>query len=127
MKTFNHIYFDLKQFKSQLLSGIADNIWNAGVVLDPTAQTWRLDDLGSARGTRIKNGEVVGEGYGRDVMGHPFDALVWLANTLATYGKSLIKDMIVITGSVVGMQFVNSQDNLCFTLDGFGDVTCSIA
>ena len=36
------------------------------------------------------NGEVVGEGYGRDVLGHPLDALAWLASTLATQGKTFV-------------------------------------
>ena len=35
------------------------------------------------------NGEPAGEGYGRDVLGHPLDALAWLANTLAGRGKEL--------------------------------------
>ena len=54
------------------------------------------------------NGEVVGEGDGRDVLGHPLDALAWLASTLAAQGKSLTQGMVVMTGSVVATKFCES-------------------
>jgi len=34
-------------------------------------------------------------------MGHPFEALAWLANSLAQRGKSLRAGEFVFTGSVV--------------------------
>ena len=68
----------------------ADNAWNAGVVLGPgegglaIPWTWKTPE-----GAMTINGEPAGEGYGRDVLGHPLDALAWLANTLAGRGKEL--------------------------------------
>lgn len=34
------------------------------------------------------NGAVVGTGRGSDVLGHPFEALAWLANQLAGQGRA---------------------------------------
>ncbi len=73
------------------------------------------------------NGEVVGEGDGRDVMGHPLDALAWLASTLAAQGKTLSRGMVVMTGSVVATKFVSRGDRVQLTMDGLGEVELSVA
>ena len=118
---------DYAQFASQLLSAIADNAWNAGVVLGPPATEWRKVDLAAAHGTMVINGAVVGEGYGRDVMGHPLDALVWLANMLAQRGKRLSRGMVVMTGSIVTTKFVHPGDTVRFWVEGLGEVHLSVA
>jgi len=115
---------DYAHFASQILSVIADNAWNAGIVLGPPAPDWRTVDLGAAHGTMVMNGAVVGEGYGKDAMGHPLDALVWLANMLAKRGKSLSKGMIVMTGSIVATKFVHPGDTVRFLVEGLGEVRC---
>lgn len=120
-------YADYAQFASQILTIIADNAWNAGIVLGPPAQDWQAMDLGAAHGTMLINDAVVGEGYGRDALGHPLDALVWLANMLAQHGKQLTQGMIVMTGSIVSTKFVHPGDTVYFSLDGLGEVHCSVA
>jgi 2-keto-4-pentenoate hydratase len=72
------------------------------------------------------NGAVVGEGRGRDVMGHPFEALLWLVNTLAQRGKSLTQGMVVMTGSLVATKFVNPGDAVSLSVDGLGEVRLSV-
>lgn len=101
--------------------GIAANIWGAGAVLGPPAANWRDIDLAASHGVVKVNGEVVGEGYGADVMGHPLEALVWLANTLADRGASLSAGMVVITGSIVSPRWVKSGDVASISLDGLGE------
>jgi 2-oxo-3-hexenedioate decarboxylase/2-keto-4-pentenoate hydratase len=118
---------DYAQFASQILTIIADNAWNGGIVLGPPAQDWQTVDLAAAHGTMLINNAVVGEGYGRDVMGHPLDALVWLANTLAQRGKQLTQGMTVMTGSIVATKFVHPGDTVRFEVQGLGEVHCSVA
>jgi len=118
---------DYTQFAPQILSIIADNAWNGGIVLGPPATDWRTMDLAVAHGTMVINDVVVGEGYGRDVMGHPLDALVWLANELAKRGKSLSRGMVVMTGSIVATKFVHPGDTVRFSIDGIGEVRLSVA
>jgi 2-keto-4-pentenoate hydratase len=110
-----------------VLSLIADNAWNAGIVLGLPLQDWRRVDLSAVRGVMHINGAVVGEGYGRDVMGHPFEALLWLVNLLAQRGKSLLQGMIVMTGSIVTTKFVDSGDTVDLSMDGVGEVRLSMA
>ena len=86
-----------------LLSGIADNIWNTGIILGAPVTDWRSLDLAEARGTMSINGKVVGEGQGKEVMGHPLEALTWLANMLAKRGASLGEGMVVVTGRLLSL------------------------
>jgi len=109
-----------------ILTVIADNAWNAGIVLGPPVQNWRTVDLTAARGVLRLNDMVVGEGRGGDVMGHPLEALVWLVNMLAQRGKSLTQGMLVMTGSIVATTFVNPGDAARLTVEGLGEVRLSV-
>ena len=117
---------DYTLLAAHVLSLIADNAWNAGVVLGSPLREWHGLNLAAARGVMVLNGVAVGEGRGRDVMGHPFDALVWLINTLARRGKSLAQGMIVMTGSIVTTRFVNAGDAVSFSMDGLGEVRLGV-
>jgi 2-keto-4-pentenoate hydratase len=117
---------DYTQIAPQILSLIADNAWNGGIVLGPPATDWRTMDLAAVHGTMLINDAVVGEGYGRDVMGHPLDALVWLANGLAKRGKRLLRGMVVMTGSIVATKFVHPGDTVRFWIDGIGEVRLNV-
>ena len=104
----------------------ADNAWNAGVVLGEPVTDWQGIDLVSASGAMTINGQLAGEGKGGDVLGHPMEALAWLANTLSQRGKSLQKDMIVMTGSIVTTKFLNQGDEVHFGIDTLGEVRLTI-
>ena len=106
--------------------GIADNVSNAGAVLGTPVKEWRDVDLVAACGRLLINGELAGEGYGGDVMGHPFEALAWLANSLTKYGRTLTQGMIVLTGSLVVPKFLNPGDSTSFVVDGLGGVRLNV-
>ena len=108
------------------LGVVADNTWNAGVVLGPQVTAWRDIDLATARGAMVINGQQAGEGTGGDVMGHPLEALAWLANTLAARGKSLSQGMIVMTGSIVTTKFLNTGDTATVSIDGLGEAKLTV-
>jgi len=95
-------------------------------VLGPQVATWRDIDLSTARGTMVINGQQVGEGKGGDVMGHPLEALAWLANTLAARGKSLSQGMLVMTGSIVSTKFLNAGDNATASIEGLGEARLKV-
>lgn len=117
---------DYTQLAPQVLTLLADNAWNAGIVLGQPVAAWRALDLAAAQGTMRINGEVVGQGYGRDVLGHPLEALTWLVNAFAKRGKSLPQGTTVMTGSVVATKFVNAGDTVQFSVDGLGEISLSV-
>ena len=117
---------DYTKIADNILTLLADNAWNGGIVLGSPLTDWQPLDLAAIHGTMRINDEVVGEGYGRDVLGHPLDALAWLASTLATQGKTLSQGMVVMTGSVVATKFVSQGDTVQLAMDGLGEVELSI-
>jgi 2-keto-4-pentenoate hydratase len=113
---------DYATLSSQALGLVADNAWNEGAVLGEPVKDWASLDLAAIRGAATINGEAVGEGYGRDVMGHPFAALAWVANNLAQRGKHLRAGQFVITGSLVTSKFPKAGDVVGFDLGALGSV-----
>lgn len=107
-----------------VLSLVADNSWNGGVVLSPFRATW--PDLASARGRAASGDSAIGEGYGRDVLGHPFSSVAWLANQLASRGVTLKAGEIVMTGSIVKTVFPEQAAAYRFDLDGVGFVEVQV-
>ena len=103
------------------LGVVADNAWNAGIVLGPEITDWHDIDLATAQGAMVINGRKAGEGIGGDVMGHPLEALAWLANTLAARGKTLSRGMIVMTGSIVSTKFLKLGDSATVSIHGLGE------
>ena len=112
--------------QTQLLTTISSNILNAGVVLGEQVADWRGIHLAGCRGYMTINGELVGEGMGSDVMGHPLEPLAWLANNLAARGQELKAGMIVITGSIVSPKWLKSGDSAVIGIEGLGEATLSV-
>ncbi len=111
---------DYANIASHALMLVADNAWNEGAVLGEPLRDWQGLDLGGLRGMATINGATVGEGYGRDVMGHPFEALAWVANNLAARGLGLWRSDIVITGSLVTTKFPKAGDRIRFDAGALG-------
>jgi len=80
---------------------IADQVFHAAGVLGAPVAGWQGLDLGAAHGVFTVAGQVVGKGDGRDLLGHPFEALAWLAasGAAAAFG-GLRAGQVVWLGSV---------------------------
>lgn len=102
---------------------IADNAWNGGAVLGAFRERW--PDLGAVAGTVERNGETIDSGHGRDVLGHPFNSLMWLANHLSARGIALREGDIVMTGSLVTTRFPGAGETYRFTVQDIGSVEVS--
>ena len=117
---------DYSKLRDHPLMMIADNAWNEGAVLGAPVADWKSIDIGALKGVAKVNGKTVGEGYGRDVMGHPLEALAWVANNLAARGAGLWRSDVVITGSLVTSQFPKAGDRLRFEAGALGAVELSV-
>ena len=113
---------DYKELRNHPLELIADNCWNEGAVFGAPVHEWKALDLAAVRGVARINGKKVGEGRGADAMGHPLDAVAWLADHLASIGRGLLRGDTVITGSIVTTKPVIAGDLVRFELDGLGVV-----
>ncbi len=111
--------------KLDVKSLVADNSWNAGMVLSSFVQSW--PDLEAAPGKAMKDGAPVGEGFGRDILGHPFNSVAWLNAQLASRGGGLRKGQIVMTGSMMKTVFPTAPASYRFEIGGLGVVEVHVA
>jgi 2-keto-4-pentenoate hydratase len=80
---------------------IADDFFHAAAVVGPTVAAWRELDLAALGGATRIDGTDFGTGTGANVLGHPLEALAWLANRLIGQGKTLQGGQVVLTGTLV--------------------------
>ena len=106
---------------------VADDFFAAGCVLGKAVPRNKAPDLLKVAGRAIVNGDEAGRGTGADVLGHPHNALAWLANHLAEEGKGLHAGQIVLTGSLVKTVWLNAGDSVEMELDGLGTVAAKFA
>jgi 2-oxo-3-hexenedioate decarboxylase/2-keto-4-pentenoate hydratase len=55
-------------------------------------------------------------------MGHPLDAVAWLADHLAAEGRGLLRGDVVLTGSIVTTKTVIAGDLVLFDVEELGSV-----
>jgi 2-keto-4-pentenoate hydratase len=104
---------------------VADDFFAAGCVLGKAVARNEAPDLLKLVGRAVINGTEAGRGTGADVLGHPHNALAWLANHLAEEGKGLHAGQIVLTGSLIKTAWLNAGDSVVMELDGLGTVAAS--
>jgi 2-oxo-3-hexenedioate decarboxylase/2-keto-4-pentenoate hydratase len=112
------LHCDYKQLDAVAM--VAGNVWNAGVVLGAPVTDWRTRDLARSAARLSINGQEIGSGNGSDVMGHPLNALAWLAEKLAAAGTPLQRGMIVMTGSMVPIRYPAAGDRVLVEVSGLG-------
>ncbi len=103
---------------------VADNFFHRACVLGQPAAGWQTLDLAAVRGNTLIDGEQRGTGLGAEAMGHPFEVVAWLANTLRGHDHTLRSGEIVMTGSVAPVIWLDDSDSLAtISLDGLGEVS----
>ena len=104
-----------------ILTGTADLGWNRGCVLGAEVTDWQALDLGALPAAMEINGKVVGEGHGRDALGHPLNSLAWVANHQISQGNHLRAGDIVMTGSVVTSHWLQPGDVMRTVFERLGE------
>jgi 2-keto-4-pentenoate hydratase len=80
---------------------ISDNTASALVVLGSTRLSPNDLDLAAEEAVMEVDGVETGRGTGAEVLGHPAEAVAWLANKLGEQGRGIHAGQFVIPGSVV--------------------------
>ena len=106
---------------------VADDFFAAACVIGEPVARSAAPDLLKVTGRAIINGKEQGRGTGADVLGHPHEALAWLANHLAAEGRGLHAGQIVLTGSLVKTVWLNAGDHVRMELEGLGEVEATFA
>lgn len=99
---------------------VADNASCGVYVLGDARVDPRTLDLAACTMTLDKNGVPVAQGRGDAALGHPADAVAWLANTLSEFDVPLLAGEIVLSGSLAALIPVAAGDALSMHIDGIG-------
>ena len=117
---------DYASLSAHGLQLVADNAWNEGAVLGARRRDWRALDLAAMRGVVRLDGVEIGTGCGRDLMGHPLEALAWLADSLSRRGLGMRAGDVAILGSMVTSKFPLAGQRLRFELEGFAPIELAL-
>jgi 2-keto-4-pentenoate hydratase len=101
---------------------IADNSWNAGIVLGEAVAADRLEGLTGRAGILMCNNETIGRGMTEDAGGDPLQVVGWVASMLHRRGRRLEAGHWVMTGSIVPTRFAASGEVYHFSVDGLPSV-----
>ncbi|MFN3450141.1 MAG: 2-keto-4-pentenoate hydratase [Roseococcus sp.] len=102
---------------------IADQVFHTAGVPGAPCPGWRALDLGALRGELRVGGESRGTGHGRDLLGHPFAALAWLAGSgCAAVHGGLRAGQIVWLGSVTPPIWLEGPAEVEVAFEGLGRV-----
>lgn len=113
----------IRDWKIRIQDTVADNASSGVFVLGDAAADPRKIDLALVGMTLEKNGDIVGTGAGAAALGHPLNAVTWLANTLGELGMALRAGEVILSGSLAAMVPAQAGDHLRVSLGGIGSVS----
>ncbi len=106
---------------------VADDFYNAGCVLGREFAAWQSLDLAALGGVLRINGAETGRGHGADIMGHPLNALAWLADLRAQEGRPLKAGEFVTLGSITRSHPVAPGDHVEIEIEQLGRIGLRVA
>lgn len=105
---------------------IADNACHAAWIRGPLVRDWRGIDLAAQKVRLIINGQLKDEGSGAAVLGHPLNALTWLANALNARGLGLRAGDSITTGVTTDIYMAGPGDRVTADFGSVGVVELTI-
>lgn len=124
MACFEIVDSRIHDWKIRIQDTVADNASCGVLVLGDRMVDPRTVDLGTCGMVLEKNGEIVGTGAGAAALGHPCNAVAWLANTLGRLGIPLKAGEVILSGSLAALIPVQAGDSLRISIGGIGG--CSV-
>jgi 2-keto-4-pentenoate hydratase len=106
---------------------IADDFFHSGCMLGEPVRDLQHLDLAALAGATSIDAAVVGRGTGALVMGHPFNALAWLANSRAQHGLDPLRaGELVLLGSLVETKWLNAGARVRVEIEELGALELAV-
>ncbi|RWS44285.1 2-keto-4-pentenoate hydratase [Bacillus mycoides] len=102
----------IADWKIKLADTVADNGSSAKVVIGNTFSSIDKVDLRTTGMTLYKNNSLIATGAGAAALGHPAQAIAWLANKLYEFNIGLKAGELILPGALSGAVSVQSEDNI---------------
>lgn len=107
-----------------VVDNISDNAAMGVMVLGAQPTDVRDVDLRWAGALLYRNESIEDSGVAGAVLGHPAQAVAWLANKLAAHGQHLEAGEIILSGSFTKPMWVERGDTVHAEFGSLGGVTC---
>ncbi|MEO0897742.1 MAG: fumarylacetoacetate hydrolase family protein [Bacteroidota bacterium] len=117
----------IRNWDISITDTIADNASASHFVLGDAQVPLQDIDLLNFRMELFSNGEKKSTGSGKDCLGNPLHAVIWLTRTMAEMGQPLQAGDVVLSGALGPMVNIEQGDELSATFDGMGDVHIKIS
>ena len=113
----------IRDWKITLCDTIADNASSCGWILGEQRVAIGDIDTGDVDAVLHRNGEVVAKGNSSAVLGHPLNAVSWLARKVEGFGVRLRKGDLILPGTATRAFDVAPGDHVVAEFAGLGTVT----
>lgn len=113
----------ISEWKIKLVDTVADNGSSARVVVGTKLSTIDGLDLRTQGMVFYKNKELVATGSGTAALGHPAQAVAWLANKLHEFGIHLKAGELILPGALTGAIAVKVGDVISAQFGPLGTVS----
>jgi 2-keto-4-pentenoate hydratase len=110
-------------WKITLADTIADNASGGANVLGTHPRSVRDTDLRLCGMLLTQNGQTASVGLGAACLGHPLNAVLWLARKMAEVGRPLQAGDLVLSGALGPMVAARADDVFTVEIQGFSPIT----
>jgi len=115
----------IENWDIRITDTVADNASASHYVLGHTPKMLDDIDVTKCDMQMTINGEVKSSGNGKDCMGSPLNAVLWLARKMQSVGQPLQAGELILSGSLGPMAVVEAGDEVEAVFEGLGSVSVS--
>lgn len=115
----------IENWNIRITDTVADNASASHYVLGHTPKMLDDIDIVNCHMDMTINGVLKSSGSGKDCMGSPLNAVLWLARKMQSVGQPLQAGELILSGSLGPMAVVEAGDEVEATFKGLGTVAVS--
>ena len=106
------------------LTMITDNAWCSGIVLGKEIPNWEKLDLDTIQSELLWNNETPQGAMIKDAT--PLESLAWVSNLFTSMGRTIPKNSVIITGSVIKTRAPESGDHVIYKVGQLSEVEIKV-